>query len=284
MRAGPTHFMLDESAPLEAKAVAYECQYASKKGNAVMGAPRSKWSGGVSELAILLPIKLGRVPGERQTYEERAKTAVGTLSRLAEQGLPNPFSTIPSLHFGRVMFIRPEQYLRLSAEGNRTIPGPQALKNTFDPYRTLLPGQTSPKDKVSDFRTWMLTLVIFDGNPMTYLREITEYIESQFDLLFENCEDYPYAKEFDKFWAWVLRHQVNTDLLYSPYSDLSVVRIKYLEAFKRNFDEFVAKVRSSEGRHVESMDDMFDEFLRESQQYASDFPHPSGEYLQDKSN
>jgi len=48
--------------------------------------------------------------------------------------------------------------------------------------------------------------------------------------------------------------------------------------FKRQFDAFVASVRSPTGPRVRSMDEMFDEFLRRTQQYASDFPAPGGTF------
>ena len=240
--------------------------------------PRSLWNGGVSELAIMLPIKSGRVPGERRTYEERAREVVSRLTGMADQGLMTPFHKIPSLHFGRVMIIRPEHYLRFSKIESKlrtAVSDPQ--RPEVDPYRTAV-----DRKEDLELRSWMYALVIFDGDPIAYLREITEYIEDQFDRLFENCEHYPYAKNFDAFWAWVQQYQIKTDLLFSPYSDLSVVRIKHLEAFRRDFDEFVKKVRSPDGRSIEPIDDLFDEFLQKTQQYAAGFPGPSGVYRDDE--
>jgi hypothetical protein len=108
------------------------------------------------------------------------------------------------------------------------------------------------------------------------VRDVSEFIERQFDLVFENCEDYPGAQDFEMFWTWVRRHQLPVDVFYPAYPDLSVARIRQLEDFKRRFDEFVHKVRTPTGRRVERMDDLFDEFLRESQQHGSDFPAPGG--------
>ena len=65
--------------------------------------------------------------------------------------------------------------------------------------------------------------------------------------IFENCEHYPRTADFEKFWFWIRTFQINTDLFYAPYRDLSVVRIRQLEAFKRRFDAFVASVRSPTG-------------------------------------
>ena len=40
----------------------------------------SRSIGQVSEIAVLAPIKLGRVPGERRTYEERLRSAIDNLT------------------------------------------------------------------------------------------------------------------------------------------------------------------------------------------------------------
>jgi hypothetical protein len=56
------------------------------------------------------------------------------------------------------------------------------------------------------------------------------------------------------------------------------VRIKQLQEFKRQFDEFVAEVRPANGSRVKSLDDLFDQFLARTQQHASDFPTPGGIY------
>ena len=86
------------------------------------------------------------------------------------------------------------------------------------------------------------------------------------------------TQDFEHFWAWIRRYQIETNLFYPRYRDLSVARIKQLQDFKRRFDVFVTKVRSPTGRRVESMDELFDEFLRKTHQYASDFPAPGGTF------
>jgi hypothetical protein len=111
------------------------------------------------------------------------------------------------------------------------------------------------------------------------MRDIADYLARDFDRVFENCEDFPGTRGFDSFWRWVKRYQAPVDLFYTSYPDLSVVRIKQLEDFKRRFDAFVLKVRSPTGNRVNSMEELFDDFLRESQQYASDFPTPGGVYV-----
>ena len=40
----------------------------------------SKTIGGVSEIAVLAPIRRGRIPGERRTYEERLRFVIANLA------------------------------------------------------------------------------------------------------------------------------------------------------------------------------------------------------------
>lgn len=260
---------------------------------------QSRWAGGISELAVMTPIIPGRVPGERRTYEERLRAVLASLADRGEAGLPTPLSKIPTFHFARVMLIRPEHYLthsRLDIPGFYHDPsaGPadRLVPKPFDQFREAPLEEAAPGDGVSPiavsgvpdpnpngFRSWLMTLVIFDGDPNVYLREIAAFIESDFDSVFENCEDYPYARNFEKFWAWVRRFQIPADVFYTPYPNLSVARIKQLEAFKTRFDAFVASVRTPEGRRVERMDELFDAFLRSNAQHAVDFPSAGGSYL-----
>jgi len=132
--------------------------------------------------------------------------------------------------------------------------------------------------KRAKFHSWLLTLVEFDGDLRTYFRDIAQFLGSDFDSIIRNCEDFPSTQDFEAFWAWIRRYQIQTDLFYPRYRDLSVVRIKQLQDFKRRFDAFVVKVRSPTGPRVESMDELFDEFLRKTQQYARDFPAPGGTF------
>jgi hypothetical protein len=287
---------------------------------------RSRWAGEISELAVMTPIILGRVPGERRTYEERLRSVLQSLADRAEAGLPTPLSQIPTFHFARVMIIRPEHYLThsnldgddiyyddddhrrsmgsdqtntRSATGKprRRIPKPLDQYAGFDPagppehaepHKEFGPDAREPgsaseakipaAQNPHEFRSWLMTLVIFDGDPNVYLRHIAEFIENDFDSVFENCENYPYARNFDPFWAWVRRYQIRQDVFYTPFPHLSVARIKQLEVFKQRFDAFVARVRTPTGRKVENMDALFDQFLAENQQFASDFPSPGGTY------
>ena len=132
--------------------------------------------------------------------------------------------------------------------------------------------------KPPTFRSWLLTLVEFDGDIRVYFRDIAQFIADDFDALFRNCEDYGTTRNFEGFWSWIKRYQINSNLFYSRYGDLSLVRIKQLQDFKRRFDEFVAEVRPANGSPPKSLDGLFDQFLARTQQYASDFPTPGGIY------
>jgi hypothetical protein len=268
--------------------------------------PRLKWAtsqqvGGVSELAVLAPIRKGIVPGERRTYEERLRATIANLAKRHQQGIPTELDKVSTIHFGRMIIIRPEQYLFLSRnvggieynedddDGREGPPGPAGTfssSNVLEPLDDFerIDDQSSqsrtddaPSDK-PELRSWLLTLVEFDGELKSYMREIVQFMGLEFDRIFENCELYPRTANFEKFWIWIRTFQITTDLFYAPYRDLSVVRIRQLEAFKRRFDAFVARVRSPTGPLVRSMDELFDEFLRENQQYAAGFPAPGGTY------
>jgi hypothetical protein len=277
----------------------------------------SQTIGGVSEIAVMAPIINGRIPNERRTYEERLRFAIDNLAGRVKQGIPTELDKVATIHFGRMIIIRPEQYLVYSDvegvnyDGSRRgvlkAPGLQ-IPDAIDPYCEFGPdppqgvgqqpspgsdqggstqagqGEGAPVakgmvgEKKPEFRSWLLTLVEFDGDLRTYFRDIAQFLGSDFDTIFRNCQDFPGTGNFETFWAWIRRYQIETGLFYPRYRDLSVVRIKQLQDFKRRFDAFVAKVRSPTGPLVRSMDELFDEFLRKSQQYASDFPAPGGTF------
>ena len=275
--------------------------------------PRLQWAtsqqvGGVSEIAVLSPIRKGIVPGERRTYEERLRATIANLAKRHQQGLPNELDRVSTIHFGRMIIIRPEQYLLLAnVEGLGPNPdeeeeekeerGPQlaavpaqrpqepfAAANVpapLDDFEEISSAPAAPAPDAPrrpELRSWLFTLVEFDGELKSYMREIASFIGVEFDRIFENCESYPGTANFENFWIWIRTFQITTDLFYAPYRDLSVVRIRQLEAFKRRFDAFGSRVRSPTGSLVDSMDEMFDEFLRDNQQYGAGFPAPGGTY------
>jgi hypothetical protein len=245
----------------------------------------SKSVGQVSEIAVLAPIKQGPIPGERRTYEQRLRAAIDNLQNRVQKGIPNELDRVRSIHFGRMIIIRPEQYLVYSqvagvkyADRLRTDSG--QIPDVFDDYAEVKKGASVAAGESDGIqcRSWLLTLVEFDGDLKVYFRNIAQYLGSSFDSIFVNCEDYPGTIHFEQFWLWIRRYQIETALFYPRYRDLSAVRIKQLQEFKREFDEFVATVRSPTGSRVKSMDELFDAFLRKTQQYASDFPAVGGTF------
>jgi len=243
----------------------------------------SKTIGGVSEIAVLAPIKTGCFPGEQRSYEERLAEAIQNLADRHQLGLPTELGKISSIHFGRMIIIRPEQYLLYSKldgvsyqEGSETAAG--GVPERIDDYIDLSEKGDRPK-----VRSFLLTLVEFDGDVKAYMRDVAEFLARDFDRIFENCEGYPTTRDFEVFWLWIRRYQINTNLFYAPYSNLSTVRIKQLEEFKRRFDAFVAQVYSPNGQRMKPVDELFEQFLRDNQRYARDFPTPSGIFRTDNS-
>ncbi len=261
----------------------------------------SRVLGNKTEIAICAPIKLGRVPNERRTFEERVRFKIEQLMLSAQQGLPTELSRITTIHFARMIVIRPEQYLIYSglpgfpkpgepgSDGQKygfrnMIPMREEATWLFDEFEeeraggTIEPGSADNSDGQFEFRSWLLTQVIFEGDIKVYFRDIAEFIRDRFDDVFFNCEDFPGTGNFEAYWRWIRRYQIPNDLFMSVYPDLSVPRIKYLESFKRRFDEFVAQVRSPTGERLQSMDELFDQFLKENEQFGSGFPAPGGVY------
>jgi hypothetical protein len=242
----------------------------------------SKTIGGISEIAVLSPIRRGCPPGERRTYEECVASAIQNLADRHQQGLPTELGRIPAIHFGRMIIIRPEQYLLYSdlsgvdyyPDDKRSDGG--GIPVPIDDY---LERSKKPPPKL---RSFLLTLVEFDGELKAYMRDVAEFLARDFDRVFENCEDFPGTRNFEHFWLWIRRYQINTNLFYASYSNLSTVRIKQLEDFKRRFDALVARIYSPAGTRVISVEELFDEFLRHSEQYARNFPTPGGIFETDK--
>lgn len=274
--------------------------------------------GGVSEIAVLAPIRRGCPHGDRRTYEQVAKAAIGNLAARHAQGLPTELGKLSTIHFGRIIILRPEHYLTFSADAgvgyesetpkserpetgsvatvSREDPGTgntaRQVPRPIDDFEEIPPAPPGPpaghepghptpsvQEKPPPtpyYRSWILTLVEFDGDLKVYMRDIARSLNGDFDAIFKNCELYPGAGNYEAWWSWIRRFQINVDLFYATYPDLSVVRIKQLEAFKRRFDAFVARVRSPTGPRVRSMDELFDEFLAENQQFAANFPSPGG--------
>ncbi len=251
----------------------------------------SKALGNTTEIAVLAPIRLGRVPGERRTFEERLEFVIRNIQNRAERGIPTLLNQIQTIHFGRLIILRPEHYLHYS-----DVPGVAYLETEtgkipapIDAFRETLLGMPGgaagapPEAPVQPpvLRSYLMTLVTFDGDLKVYFRDIADLLKQDFDRVFENCEDYGGTSNFEVFWSWIRRYQISVNLFHSAYPDLTVVEIKRLQYFKRRFDEFVARVRKPGGQNDTDINELFDDFLRETQQFESGFPSHGGVFQGD---
>jgi hypothetical protein len=228
---------------------------------------RSKTSGGVTELTLLTPIKLGPIPGERRSYEERLRFELSSVQRRVDRGLNTPVSIMPTIHFARWLILRPEQYLQ-----GACFPGDKPP--VIDPY--WLVGQTPAHDY--RFRSWLFFTSNFDGDLKAYLREFSVFLGRDVDRVWGNCEGYPEdgSWNFEAYWLYAKRYQITTDTFYNAYPGVTVPQINRLRLFKARFDAFVRMTRAPDGRSVENVAEMLDRFILENQQYSADFPAASG--------
>jgi len=215
--------------------------------------------GGVSELTLLTPIKPGPIPGEIRTYEQRLRQELQFVQQRVDSGTPTVVSVIPTIHFARWQILRPEQYLQLSGVTLNAI---------------------SPSDSQSqpNYHSWLLFCVSFDGDLQAYLRDFSVLVGSDVDKIWGNCEGYPAggAKDFEDYWNYAKRYQIPTDVFYNAYPGFSVPHIHQLITFKKRFDEFVAGTRKPDGRTVDEVAALFDEFLKDNSTYTQNFPSAGG--------
>ena len=220
----------------------------------------SKRTGGTSEFILMCPIKSGRIPGERQTYEQRLRSILASIDNTLNWGGAIALSRVPTIHFARFSIITPHNYLQHS---------------DVQPPKPTATGWDNP----TKLRTWLLTVVVFDGPASLYNRDLTALIGNDLDRIFRHCKDYPGSANSDVLWAWFQSYQLPTDLFYSAYPGLSVVRIKFLETFKRRFDEFLALVRPGQTTVLPAdIDAELDSLVDESNQFPDGFPSGDGSY------
>ena len=179
--------------------------------------------GGVTNLAVLAPIKPGFVDGfETITYVERLRRLLAALNaaRLAarEASLTKPVFPDSIGRFGIIHSFR---------------------------YAIVPPGKEGPPDTTAALMnpgTSRLSLnVTFDGGWEPYMRVIYRDIGTLLDALFCNCGDpdpksedhYPGSGGgFDKYCRWVRKHELDRGLFYMD-STLSLGDQRYLERIER---------------------------------------------------
>jgi hypothetical protein len=236
---------------------------------------QSKFVGGVTELILLTPITPGPIPGERRTYEERLRSELGSIQRRVERGLNTPISIIPTIHFAGWLILRPEQYLQGSVF-------PRTAPPLLDPYT---PADQPPTHDYG-FRTWLFFTSYFDGDMKDYLREFSNFLGKDVDRVWGNCEGYPEhgSMDFEAFWQYAKRHQIQTDAFFNAYPGVTVPRIYQLKVFKDRFAAFVRATRNPDGTSMEGVGDLLDRFILENQAYTADFPAVGGTYDVDQSS
>ncbi|HWE19944.1 MAG TPA: hypothetical protein VG758_22645 [Hyphomicrobiaceae bacterium] len=236
---------------------------------------QSKFVGGVTELTLLTPITPGPIPGQRRTYEERLRQELGSIQRRVDRGLNTPISVIPTIHFAGWLILRPEQYLQSAVF-------PRAAPPSLDPYA---PAYQEPTHDYR-FRTWLFFTSYFDGDLKDYLREFSNFLGKDVDRVWGNCEGYPQggSLDFEAFWQYAKRYQIQTDAFFNAYPGLSVPKIYQLKVFKERFAAFVRATRNPDGRSVEGVGDLLDRFIIENQAYTADFPAMGGTYDKEQSN
>lgn len=252
-----------------------------------------------SELTVMTPVRPGMVPGEIRTYEERLKLVLTSIRERALSGVPTPIGQVPTIHFARWVIIRPEQYLRFS-----NVPGlhyevpptpgddgdPRALPDSrvlpYEPdYVPLSPGIDEAAEPPV-LPTWLLFTSNYDGDLKTYIRFFSTEVAADLDRVWSNCQGYPErgATDFDAFWDYIRRHQINTEAFYSAYPSLTTPRIHQLRVFRDAFDAFVARTRKPDGSSIDEIGALLDDFIRDHQAYTEDFPGRGGLYDETQDN
>src|SRR5215469_1237523 len=190
----------------------------------------SKTVGGVTEVNLFTPIKLGLIPGEKRTYEERLYFELASIQRRVDQGLNTPIGVMPTIHFARWLILRPEQYLQGACFPDGAVP-------VLDPY----PYEGGATVHEYRFRSWLFFASNFDGDLKAYLREFSDFLGQDVDRVWGNCEGYPEkgSRDFEAYWHYAKRFQILTDAFYNAYPGLTVPQIHRLSVFKARFDAFV---------------------------------------------
>lgn len=68
----------------------------------------------------------------------------------------------------------------------------------------------------------------FDGDMKHYFRTFSLQLTGDIDRVWQNCEGYPGARDFDRLWQYVKDHQIQTRLFYSAYPTVTMPRVKML--------------------------------------------------------
>lgn len=164
----------------------------------------SKTAGGTTELMLLTPIKKGLVPGGHpQTYLERLRFILWSVEQRIQGGVSTPVQRVGTIHFAR-----------------------WAILPAIDPQ---LP-----------YAGQLLFTSDFDGTLRAYLRSFNEIIGPDIDNIWQNCLGYPEGgtRNFDQWWDYAKRHQVECQAYYCAYPSRTVRDILRAEEMKQQLDAF----------------------------------------------
>lgn len=170
--------------------------------------PTSTRLGTASEVTLITPIKKGRIEGEYRTYRQRLQDVLDDLRQRELEAKPTPISVIRQIHFARWVILPP-------------------------------PGGGDGGS--------LLFTSNFDGEMKFYFRNFALDLTDDIDRVWENCEGYPGARDFDRLWQYVKEHQIETTAFYDAYRTLTVPQISKLEELKSSFDDLVCKIGSRSG-------------------------------------
>lgn len=98
-------------------------------------------------------------------------------------------------------------------------------------------------------------------------------IAEDLDRVWSNCVDYPEGgcRDFDRFWQYVLDHQIETQAFYAAITDQSLITRLSLKEFKHNFDVFLSQQASLLDADTTPSGDpflaAFKKFILENQSY-----------------
>ncbi len=73
----------------------------------------------------------------------------------------------------------------------------------------------------------------FDGDMKHYFRSFSLQLTRDINAVWENCEDYPGAEDFDRLWQYVKEHQRTTRTFYNAYPTLTMPEIERIDALKK---------------------------------------------------
>ncbi len=185
---------------------------------------RSTGLGGITNLAVLAPIKPGMVIGfEPISYLKRLRKVLDGLQssrqNVRESELRPPFFPDAVGRFGIIHHFR---------------------------YAIVPPEPEQPTQPENG--TWRLSLnVTFDGGWEPYMRVIYRDLGTLLDLLFCHCDGYPGSNaRFETYCGWVRRNEVEGGIFYAD-SPMSLGDQRYLAAVEKAQREKGGKKRGRNG-------------------------------------